>query len=158
MAFRNIVSSNVGQRKTEWNNKALFFQIVLFIWFALDMVGIKIGGKWLVTRSFQDDGIFLLIYFFTMIIFVMKRKIGKYVSIVWLSLWLVTQLLAHEFYTVFNWGIMGDSKSKIKYFSETIKLISSTERYYPDLYHLILHLLIVLTLFIIVKDTIQKNN
>lgn len=36
----------------------MVFQIVLLVWFFLDMIGVYFDGKCLVTRSYTDDGIF----------------------------------------------------------------------------------------------------
>ena len=37
-------------------------QVVLLIWFFLDMTGLYFGDKCLVTTSYKDDGLFFLIY------------------------------------------------------------------------------------------------
>lgn len=36
--------------------------LLLLVWFFLDMVGVSFDGKVLVTRSWQEDGIFFLLY------------------------------------------------------------------------------------------------
>jgi hypothetical protein len=58
-------------------------------------------------------------------------------------MWFVTQFLSHEWYSIFGKGFMGDVEGKIDYFRNCIKLIDLPGRYVPDLYHIVLHLLIV---------------
>jgi hypothetical protein len=58
-----------------------------------------------------------------------------------LSIWLVTQFLSHELFT-----IIGGGEGKIRYFEGSIKLINSDILYIPDLYHIILHVLILIAL------------
>lgn len=137
----------------------MIFQIGLLAWFFLAMTGIYFGNKCLVSRSYTEDGIFFVIYLLAVALFAFKEKIGKWVLAVWLSMWLVTQFLSHEWYTIFGRGFMGTAESKIKYFAETIHLIERKGRYIPDAYHIILHILIVsaLTAVIIYIITAKKK-
>lgn len=41
-----------------------------------------------------------------------KDKIGKWLVIIWASLWFTIQLLCHEWYTIFNGGIAGTLEGK----------------------------------------------
>ena len=115
--------------------------VCLLLWFFLDMVGLSINGSILVTRSYKDDGIFFLIFLVVFTLFVFKEKVGKYFLSVWLFMWFLIQFLFHWRFTIF-----GPSEGKISYFSDTIKLIPSANTYIPDLYHIILHLLILVSL------------
>ncbi len=124
----------------------IIFQISLLMWFFLDMTGISLGDKCLVSQSYKEDGTFFLIYLVTVIFFVMKVQIGKWFVTVWTSLWLIIQFLSHEWYTVFNSGIMGSIDGKKEYFSRTLQWIRIEGKYIPDVYHTILHILILLTL------------
>ena len=45
-------------------------QVVLLLWFFLDMTGLYFGDKCLVTRSYKEDGIFFLIYLAALYAFV----------------------------------------------------------------------------------------
>lgn len=56
-------------------------QIALLLWFFLDMIGLYFENKCLVTRSYKEDGIFFLIYLITIILFLVKKYIGKYIAI-----------------------------------------------------------------------------
>ena len=121
-------------------------QSILLVWFFLDMTGFYIGDKCLVTMSYADDGIFFLIYLLAMISFITKEKIGKWVMIGWLSIWAAVQFICHEWYTIFNGGFMGTLEGKIKYFSETIQWLQIEGKYIPDVYHTILHILLLTSL------------
>ena len=118
-------------------------QTLLLLWFFLDMTGVYFSNSYLVTRSYKDDGLFFLIYLVAMILFIFKEKIGKWAVWIWTSLWFVIQFLCHEWYTIFSKGVMGSLEDKIKYFSGAIKWIEIDGRYIPDVYHTILHILIL---------------
>lgn len=124
---------------------------LLLIWFALDMIGVSFGGKVLVTTSYSEDFIFFAVAIISLILFIFKENIGKWVMLFWLIGWGVTQFIFHELYT-----IIGGGESKIAYFDGTIKLISSDTRYIPDLYHIILHILIVISLICMIRY-IRRN-
>lgn len=112
--------------------------LILLIWFFLDMIGLKIGDKYLVEQALIDDGIFFIIYLVAVILFVFKEKIGKYVLNVWLLMWFITQFFSHWIFTINGKGL-----NKINVFKDTIKLVDSTTRYVADVYHIVLHLLIL---------------
>jgi hypothetical protein len=128
--------------------------IVLLGWFFLDMVGLYFGELYLVTRSWKDDGIFFLIFLISLLLFIFKERVGKYILAIWLGIWLVTQLLSHELFT-----IIGGGEGKIRYFEGSIKLINSNTLYIPDLYHIILHVLILIALIttLLYSITLEKK-
>ena len=132
-------------------------QIALLLWFFLDMIGLYFGNRCLVSRSYKEDGIFFLIYLLTIIFFFIKEDIGKWFVIGWLSMWLVTQFVCHEWYTIFDGGFMGSLDGKIKYFSETIHWIDIEGKYIPDVYHTILHILILCTLTLTIIYSIKNK-
>ncbi|MBW4829597.1 MAG: hypothetical protein KZY61_05180 [Clostridiaceae bacterium] len=115
--------------------------ICLLLWFFLDMIGMNINGNILVTRSYKDDGIFFIIFLALFILFIVKERIGKYFLTAWLFMWFLAQFLSHWYFTIF-----GPSEGKVSYFADTIKLIPSFNIYIPDLYHMILHILILISL------------
>lgn len=115
--------------------------LCLLLWFALDMVGVSIDGHILVTRSYVEDGVFFLLFLALFILYIFKDKIGKYFLTGWLSIWFLAQFLSHWYFTIF-----GPSEGKINYFADTIKLTSSPNIYIPDLYHILLHILILVSL------------
>ncbi len=135
-------------------------QIVLLLWFFLDMTGLYFGDKCLVTRSYKEDGIFFIVYLITIIVFLIKENIGKWLVIGWTSMWLVIQFMCHEWYTIFGSGFMGTLEGKIEYFSGTIQWFQIEGKYIPDVYHTILHILILCALtftFIYVKRNKRKD-
>lgn len=134
-------------------------QIILLLWFFLDMIGIYFGDKCLVTMSYKDDGAFFLIYLVSMILFITKESIGKWFVIGCMSMWFLTQFICHEWYTIFNGGFMGALEGKIEYFSGTIQWLQIEGRYIPDVYHTILHILILgaLTVTIIYATKNRKK-
>lgn len=93
----------------------------------------------------------MIIFAVTLILFILKERIGKYILVGWQALWLITQFISHEQYT-----IVGSGEEKMRYFSGSIKLFYSESRYIPDLYHIVLHILIaaslVLTRLYIIKN------
>lgn len=115
--------------------------IVLLGWFFLDMVGLYFGELYLVTRSWKEDGIFFLIFLISLLLFIFKEQVGKYILTIWLGIWLVAQFLSHELFT-----IIGGGEGKMRYFEGAVKLINSNTLYIPDLYHIILHVLILIAL------------
>lgn len=135
----------------------LILTILLLIWFFLDMIGISFSDSYLVSRSFSEDGVFFIIYLVSLLLFVFKEKIGKYVLTIWLSIWLFTQCLFH-----YGYQLIGQTtESKINYFSGSIKIFN-INGYFPDLYHFILHILILISLITliiyIIKNKKYKNS
>lgn len=115
--------------------------VILLIWFSFDMTGLSFGNSVLVSAAYKDDWIFLAIFLVAFVLFICNDRIGKYVLLGWLIMWFITQFYFHWFFTI--WGPWED---KINYFSNTVKLIDSPTRYIPDLYHIILHVLILLAM------------
>jgi hypothetical protein len=124
----------------------IIMQIILLLWFFLDMTGVYFGNMCLVARSYKDDGLLFIIYLIAVILFIYKEKVGKWVVIVWMTMWFLTQFICHEWYTIFNDGFMGSLEGKIKYFSGTMQWVKIEGRYIPDIYHTILHILILCAL------------
>lgn len=121
-------------------------QMILLIWFFLDMIGVYFGDRCLVTRSYKDDGVFFLIYLVAVLLFITKEKIGKWFVAIWSSMWFITQFICHEWYTIFNGGFMGTLESKFKNFSGTMQWLKIDGKYIPDIYHTVLHIFILLVL------------
>lgn len=132
--------------------------IVLLLWYFLAMIGIKFENKYLVTSSYKEDWIFMIIPLMAFIIFIIKESIGQYILLLWNSLWIILQFLSHEWYTLFGSGFMGSTEGKIEYFKETIKFFSSETVYIPDAYHIILHILIAITLVINIIYSVNEKS
>lgn len=135
----------------------IIIQIALLIWFFLDMTGLYFGDKCLVTRSYSDDGIFFLIYLVAVILFIFKEKIGKWLVMGWLAIWFAIQFMCHEWYTIFNCGFMGSLEGKIQYFSGTIQFLQIEGKYIPDVYHTVLHTLILFALITTIIYTVKTK-
>lgn len=135
---------------------ALIPCFVLLIWFTFDMTGLYINGKPLVEQAFSDDWMFFFAYLAAILLFIFLDKIGKYILDIWLLMWFITQFFSHWFFT-----ITGEGLKKNEYFKNTVKLISSETRYIPDLYHIILHILILIAftfLTIFIAKGFKKKN
>ena len=89
---------------------------------------------------------FFVIYLIAVTLFITKEKIGKWLVSIWTTMWFVTQFLCHEWYTIFNKGFMGTLEGKFKNFSGTIQWLQIEGKYIPDVYHTVLHILILVTL------------
>ena len=142
--FQDFGSGNCKPMKNnERKRLAVILNVLLLLWYALSMFGVRIGEAYLVEGAFRDEWIFLLIPTLTFILYLSLGKTGKVIHLTWLSMWFITQFLSHEWYSIFGKGFMGDVEGKIDYFRNCIKLIDLPGRYVPDLYHIVLHLLIV---------------
>ena len=88
--------------------------------------------------------VMLCLYSTGLIAYYMFQPAGKWILFIILALWFVIQFFCHWFYTIF-----GASEKKLKGYNEcfksTVRLIPMSEkRLIPDLYHIVLHLLILL--------------
>ena len=135
----------------------IYTQLILLLWFFLDMIGLNLGNNCLVMRSYKEDGIFFLIYLVAVILFITKEKIGKCFVLGWMTMWLVIQFLCHEWYTIFNGGFMGTLEGKIRYFSGTMQWLQIEGRYIPDVYHTILHVFIICALTVTIIYTVKNK-
>ncbi len=73
----------------------IYANLLLLGWFFLDMVGVYFENTYLVTRSWKDDGIFMIIFVAALILLIFKEHIGKYILAGWQALWLITQFFSH---------------------------------------------------------------
>lgn len=119
----------------------IVLNLCLLLWFFLDMVGVSIKGHILVTRSYLEDGVYFLIFLVLLTWFIIKERNGKFLLTGWLFMWFLAQFFSHWYYTLF-----GPHDGKRSFFAETIKLIPSSEIYVPDLYHIVLQALILISL------------
>ena len=133
----------------------LISQILLLIWFFLDMTGVYFKDSYLVTRSYIDDGLFFVIYLATVVLFLIKEKIGKWVVLGWSVIWFIAQFMSHELVTITGNGY----ENKTHYFEGALKWLELDGVYVPDVYHTVLHILIlavIVTGFVYVFD--RKKN
>ena len=125
---------------------------LLWLWFLGCTFTWKFGKVLLVEGMGLKSIEFVALVLFTLGIgsFLLWEPIGKWVLLVELALWLVEQFFCHEYFTIF-----GSSSKKLKGYNEcfegTAKLFPVSEtRLIPDLYHIVLHLLIGADLVLIV--------
>ena len=78
--------------------------LLLLVWFFLDMVGVSFDGKFLVTRSWQEDGIFFLLYITSFMWFIFKAKSGKIILTAFLILWFSLPIYFHWCFTILDLG------------------------------------------------------
>lgn len=117
----------------------LICQILLLIWFFLDMTGVYFKDSYLVTRSYIDDGLFFLIYLSTVVLFLIKDKIGKWAVLAWSVIWFIVQFMSHELVMITGNGY----ENKTHYFEGAVKWLEIDGVYVPDVYHTVLHILIL---------------
>ena len=117
----------------------LICQILLLIWFFLDMTGVYFKDSYLVTRSYIDDGLFFVIYLATVVLFLIKDKVGKWVVLGWSVIWFIAQFMSHEIVTITGNGY----ENKMHYFEGALKWLEIDGVYVPDVYHTVLHILIL---------------
>ena len=85
---------------------------------------------------------FFLIYLATVVLFIIKDKIGKWAVTVWTAMWFLTQFASHELVTLTGNGYENMSS----YFEGALKWLDIEGVYVPDVYHTILHILILVVL------------
>ena len=131
---------------------------LLWLWFLGCTFTWKFGKVLLVEGMGLKSIEFAALVLFTLGIgsFLLCEPIGKWVLFVELALWLIEQFFCHEYFTIF-----GSSSKKLKGYNEcfegTVKLFPvSDTRLIPDLYHIVLHLLIGADLVLIVIAFVVK--
>ena len=131
---------------------------LLWLWFLGCTFTWKFGKVLLVEGMGLKSIEFAALVLFTLGIgsFLLWEPIGKWVLFVELALWLIEQFFCHEYFTIF-----GSSSKKLRGYNEcfdgTVKLFPVSEtRLIPDIYHIVLHLLIladlVLTAILLVAN------
>lgn len=120
-------------------------QAFLFIWFLGCTTTYKLGSRLLVEgmgiRS--AEFIVLCLYGGGLVSFYCYRPVGKWVLFSILAFWFVVQFLCHWRYTIF-----GASRRKLDGYNEcfrnTVRIFPmSDKRLIPDMYHIVLHVLIL---------------
>ena len=118
---------------------------LLWLWFLGCTFTWKFGKVLLVEGMGLKSIEFTALVLFTIGIggFLLWEQVGKWILLAELALWLVAQFFSHEYFTIFgvsDWKLKGYNEC----FAGTVKLFQvSKTRLIPDLYHIILHLLIL---------------
>ena len=132
---------------------AILFQAFLLLWF----LGCTVSYR---TRSFVlVDGVgiksaefFMLIVYALALVLFHAFSWGRWALLGVLSVWLAVQFFCHWRYTIF-----GASRKKLEGYNEcfrgTLRIFKESEtRLVPDLYHIVLHALIIVNIvFCIIK-------
>lgn len=125
---------------------------LLWVWFLGCTITWRFGKVLLVEGMGIRSAEFMALVLFTvgMILYLLWEPIGKWVLLIELALWLIVQFFCHEYFTIF-----GASPRKIEGYNQcfegSVKLFPvSTTRLVPDLYHVILHVLIALDLVLVI--------
>ena len=87
--------------------------------------------------------VMLCMYTTGLVLFYCIHPVGKWVLLGILALWFVVQFMCHWYYTIF-----GASERKLRgyndCFKNTVRIFAiSDTRLIPDLYHIVLHILIL---------------
>lgn len=132
----------------------------LLFWFTLNITGFSLGNFCLVESPgiLSVDTAWWIIFVVCSILFFLKERQGKYVLSVFLTAWIIIQYFSHWNYTIF-----GVTEKKLsgynKYFANTYHVIPQSDSILiPDLYHILLHILIVSLLVLMIVYIFQKRN
>jgi len=123
----------------------ILMQAVLWIWFLGCTTTYRIGKHLLVDGMGikSAEFIMLCLYSIGLVSYHIFLSAGKWILLTILLLWFIVQFLCHWYYTIF-----GASEKKLRGYNEcfrdTIRIFPMSEvRLVPDLYHIILHILIL---------------
>lgn len=122
---------------------ALSFAGLLLLWFTFDITGLQFGNIKIITSAFVDepiDFVFYLIFLASIICFILKDKIGKYMLSAFLLLWGTFQLTVYfksgESIAAYN-NMFADNHHIIA---------ASNDILIKDTYHIFLDIFILLAL------------
>ena len=126
----------------------LLLQATLWIWFLGCIVTYR-AGRFLLVEGMglrSAESAMLCLYSLGLVLFYTVRPAGRWILFSVLALWFGVQFFCHWSYTLF-----GASEEKLagynECFRDTVRLFpASDKRLVPDLYHIILHLLILANL------------
>ena len=135
----------------------ILVQAILWIWF-FGCIRTYYMGKYLLVEGMgikSAEFIMLCLYSIGLISFHFLQPAGKWILLVILGFWFVVQFFCHWYYTIF-----GASESKLQGYNDcfrnTIHIFPISEkRIAPDLYHMILHILILGNIVFCIKELIR---
>lgn len=130
---------------------------LLWLWFLGCTVTWRIGRHLLVEGMGVRSIEFGMLVCFTggLLFYLAWPPAGRWLLLVLLAVWLTAQFFSHEYYTLF-----GASPQKLagyrQCFARTVKLFPRcTTRLVPDLYHVVLHLLIAADLLLVLAELLE---
>lgn len=128
----------------------ILFQLALWVWFLGCTVTWRIGKHLLVEGMGVKSAEFavLCLYSLGLAAFHCFPPAGKWILFGILLLWFAVQFMCHWYFTIFGAG-----EAKLKGYNEcfkgTVRIFPESEtRLVPDLYHIVLHLLILANLIL----------
>lgn len=130
----------------------IFVSCLLWLWFLGAVITWRFGRVLLVEGMGIKSAEFAALVLFTTGIasYILWPGTGAWVLAAELTLWLVVQFFCHEYFTIFG----ASAKKRAGYracFQGTVKLFPERQdRLIPDLYHIVLHLLIAGDLALVV--------
>ena len=131
---------------------------LLLLWFFGCICTYRVGRYLLVEGEGVKSPEFLMfcLYGAGIVLFWAAPSAGQWWLLVVLTAWLTLQFFSHWRYTLF-----GATEKKLysynKYFRDTVHLIPAcTDRLIPDLYHMILHLLILTNLSLVILSMVRQ--
>ena len=123
-------------------------QAALWIWFLGCVTTYRIGKHLLVEGMGikSAEFVMLCLYSLGLVLYYIVPPVGEWVLLSLLILWFIVQFFCHWFYTIF-----GASEKKLKGYNKcfhgTVRLFPESEkRLVPDLYHIVLHVLIAVNI------------
>ena len=126
----------------------ILLQAALWIWFLGCTTTYRIGKHLLVEGMGVKSAEFavLCLYSLALAAFHCFQPVGKWILLGVLLLWFAVQFMCHWYFTIF-----GASERKLKGYNECFRdavriFPMSDKRLVPDLYHIVLHLLILLNI------------
>ena len=127
-------------------------QFLLIFWFFGCICTYKLG-KYILVEALgikSPELVMFCLFAIGIILYWQFPLVGEWWIFVVLVAWLIIQFFCHWYYTLF-----GASEKKLKGYNEcfqnTVHIIpASEEKLIPDLYHIILHLLILLNLVFVI--------
>ena len=132
----------------------IILSALLWIWFLGCTISWRFGKVVLVNGEGVKSLEFVVLVLFSigMVLYILLEPVGKWVLLSELALWLVVQFFCHEYYTIF-----GVSERKLtgynQCFEGTVKVFPVSEtRLIPDLYHIVLHILLAVDLGLLIAD------
>ena len=134
----------------------VIISVLLWLWF-LGCTFTWRFGKVLLVEGMGIKSIefaVLVLFSIGIITYMLWEPVGRWVLMVELALWLIVQFFCHEYFTIF-----GASAKKLdsynRCFEGTVKLFpASKTRLVPDLYHIVLHILIAIDLVLVIGSLI----
>ena len=131
----------------------ILIQAALWIWFLGCTTTYRIGKHLLVEGMGVKSAEFavLCLYSLALAAFQCLQPAGKWILLGILLLWFAVQFMCHWYFTIF-----GASERKLKGYNECFRdavriFPMSDKRLVPDLYHIVLHLLILLNIIVCLR-------